>query len=34
LAVVLAQTGFWPPDVTFTMKDLNTVMDVLQESRR
>jgi hypothetical protein len=29
---VLAQTGFWPPDVTFTMKDLNTVLEVLKEA--
>jgi hypothetical protein len=30
---VLAATGYWPPDVPFTMKDLNTVIEVLQEGR-
>ena len=34
LAVVLVQTGFWPPDVAFTMKDLNTVLEVIRESQR
>ena len=31
LAVVLVETGFWPPSVDFTMKDLNTVLDVMKE---
>jgi len=31
---VLVQTGFWPPDVAFTMKDLNTVLEVIKESQR
>jgi len=30
---VLAETGFWPPGVEFTTKDLNTVIEVLNESR-
>jgi len=29
--VVLVETGFWPPGVDFTMKDLNTVLDVMKE---
>jgi len=31
---VLVQTGFWPPDVDFTMKDLNTVLQVINESQK
>jgi len=31
---VLVETGFWPPDVTFTTKDLSTVLEVINESRK
>jgi hypothetical protein len=30
MAEVLAATGYWPQDVSFTVKDLNTVMEILQ----
>jgi hypothetical protein len=26
-------TGFWPPDVPFTMRDLSTVVDVMSEQQ-
>jgi len=26
-------TGFWPPDVPFTMRDLATVVDVMSEQQ-
>jgi hypothetical protein len=29
LAQVLAATGYWPPDVPFTLKDLNTTLEIL-----
>jgi hypothetical protein len=28
---VLVQTGFWPHEVSFTMRDLSTVLAVMQE---
>jgi hypothetical protein len=31
LAQVLAVTGYWPPDVPFTLKDLNTTLEILAE---
>jgi len=31
---VLVSTGYWPPEVPFTMKDLNTVLEVIKESNR
>ncbi len=31
--MVLVRTGFWPPEVKFTMKHLNTVLQVINESR-
>jgi len=31
---LLVETGWWPPQIPFEIQDMNTVIDVINKSRR